>query len=210
MFFRERERVLYMNKRIITEAEYEPVSLQEMKEWMRVEDSDNDNVIEALISAARQKVELDTGRLACTQVWEATIPYFPFHRTPIILSPVPIQQVTSIKYYDLDGVLQTWDDENYLFIPGEPARIQLFTDSDYPDTDEERINAIAIRYVAGYEEDEYGLSVVPSLYRSAIKLLAAYWYENREAVNIGNITSELPLAYKSIVWNLKWKDLEQE
>ena len=35
---------------------------------------------------------------------------------------------------------------------------------------------------------------------AAIKLMAGHLYENREAVNIGNIVNSFPLGYQSLVW----------
>ena len=33
-------------------------------------------------------------------------------------------------------------------------------------------------------------------------MLIAHWYENREAVVVGPITSELPAAVESLLWGL--------
>jgi len=37
--------------------------------------------------------------------------------------------------------------------------------------------------------------------RAAMKLLVSHWYENREAVVVGTITSQLPLAVERLLWS---------
>ena len=49
--------------------------------------------------------------------------------------------------------------------------------------------------VAGYG----GADDVPQAIRTAAAMLVAHWYRNREAVNVGNITSELPLGVQSLI-----------
>jgi len=38
-----------------------------------------------------------------------------------------------------------------------------------------------------------------------IKMLVGHWYENREAVNIGNITSDLPFGVDQLIGVLRWR-----
>ncbi|MDZ7322041.1 head-tail connector protein [Kosakonia sacchari] len=41
---------------------------------------------------------------------------------------------------------------------------------------------------------------------AAILLMVGHWYSNREAVNIGNITSEIPLGVESILFlQRRWR-----
>jgi uncharacterized phiE125 gp8 family phage protein len=40
---------------------------------------------------------------------------------------------------------------------------------------------------------------VPAPLKVAIMLIAANWYENREAVNVGNITSEMPMGVAALI-----------
>jgi uncharacterized phiE125 gp8 family phage protein len=58
-----------------------------------------------------------------------------------------------------------------------------------------RSNAITVRYVAGVT----AMNDVPEPIRHAILMLAAFWHENRETVNIGNITSALPFTVDALL-----------
>jgi hypothetical protein len=51
-----------------------------------------------------------------------------------------------------------------------------------------------VRYRAGYAGD------IPSGIRVAILLMIGHWYANREAVVVGTITSELPMAVDRLLW----------
>src|SRR6185312_1480058 len=57
----------------------EPVSLAELKDFLRVDSSDesNDAVIVGLALAARQWAEVYTQRRFCTQTWQLGMDFFP-------------------------------------------------------------------------------------------------------------------------------------
>lgn len=50
----------------------------------------------------------------------------------------------------------------------------------------------------GFDTDEDRLLVDDDV-RTAMLLLIGHWYTNREAVNIGNITSSVPLAVEALL-----------
>ncbi|ORM66145.1 head-tail connector protein [Pantoea rwandensis] len=50
----------------------------------------------------------------------------------------------------------------------------------------------------GFDTDEDRLLLDDDV-RTAMLLLIGHWYANREAVNIGNITSEIPLAVDALL-----------
>ncbi|MFZ1874881.1 MAG: head-tail connector protein [Chania sp.] len=51
---------------------------------------------------------------------------------------------------------------------------------------------------AGYEGDEDALLLGEDV-KAAMLLLVGHWYANREAVNIGNVTSSIPFAVESLL-----------
>lgn len=50
----------------------------------------------------------------------------------------------------------------------------------------------------GFDTDQDRLLLDDDV-RTAMLLLVGHWYSNREAVNIGNITSEVPLAVEALL-----------
>jgi hypothetical protein len=101
---------------------------------------------------------------------------------PIVIPKPPLVSVTSIQYVDPDGVTQTWSNTLYTVDTptgdyAEPGRIFPVYGQVYPVTRSQPA-AVTIRLVAGYGETA---AAVPSMIRSAMKLLIGIWYENREA-----------------------------
>lgn len=56
--------------------------------------------------------------------------------------------------------------------------------------------AWGVQLVAGYGATA---DAVPAAIRQAALLMIGHWYANREAVNVGNITSELPLGAQALL-----------
>ena len=65
----------------------EPITLTEAKLWLKVDDSTDDDLITALIIAARQACEDYTHRSLITQTWQMTLDRFPNGCDPILLPP---------------------------------------------------------------------------------------------------------------------------
>lgn len=156
------------------------------------------------ITAARQTVEVFTHRAFCTQTWDLKFDDFPpGYETAIWLPKPPLVSVASVTYIDTDGDSQTWSSALYAVdAPAGPwarmGRITPVYGESYP-TARAIENAVTVRFVAGYG----AAASVPAPIKSAMKLLIGSWFVNREAVNVGNITSELPLAVNALLWPYK-------
>ena len=91
----------------------EPVALEDLTAHCRVEITTDDDLIAALGIAARERVELDTGRALCTQTWILYGSAFPASSTrPINLDHPPLQSAT-ITYTDTAGTAATWAVADY-------------------------------------------------------------------------------------------------
>jgi len=187
----------------------EPVSLTTAKAHCRVQTTLDDAYITALISAARERVELETGRQLVTASWKMTLDCLPpdllharaysyqpwsLDRLAVALPRAPLQSVTSITYLDTAGVLQTLDPSLYQvdanMHPGRvmPAWGQIWPIARY------QSGAVRIDYVAGY-----GVAAsVPKSLVQAILMLVAHWYAAREAVSTAG-QAEVPLAFGWLV-----------
>lgn len=81
-----------MTSTLIAGPGEEPVSLADAKAWCRVDVTDDDALLAALISAARLQVESATGRALVTQSWRLTLPHAPML---VVLPVAPVQSLTS-------------------------------------------------------------------------------------------------------------------
>lgn len=175
----------------------EPVSLVEAKLHLRVDSDDDDLVIESLVKAAREHVEELTGRKLITQTWKYYRDGFP-EGAELPLPFAPVSAVSSVKYTDADGTQSTWSSSEYLAdTKSVPARVVLKDDYDWPDPTAglREANAVEVAFVVGYGATPES---VPEGLRLAVKMLAAHFYENREAVQQKDL-SELPLGLKALI-----------
>lgn len=194
-----------MATRLVTPPTVDPVSLIEAKAHCRVDIADDDGLLAGYVLAARAHIENETRRAFMTQTWEATFDYewpslriYGCYRQRIVLPRPPVQSVTSVKYIDTAGVEQTLASDQYKVSKSDTGEWYVVPayGVTWP-TVRREMEAITVRFVAGYGSNP---GDVPEPLRQAILLLIGHWYENRETVNVGNITSELPMTVASLVF----------
>ena len=172
--------------KIITGPVTEPITYDEAKLHLRVDTDDEINSIERLIVSARQQAEHETKRALITQTLELGLDCWPAR---IELPHPPLASVTSIKYVDTAGTVQTMDAADYLVDDHqEPARIVPAYGKVWPMI-RRQPNAILVRYVAGYGAAED----VPQAIKSWMLLRIGTPHQNRADVVAGQVSS-LPHA----------------
>lgn len=173
----------------------EPVTLAEMQTQLRIDSGLDDSTLSILITAARENVEHYQKRQHITATWAMTLDAFP--SGDIVLPWPPLIAISSISYEDVAGATQTWLSANYqVDITGEYGTVSPIPTATYPSTEAGRKNAVTVTYTAGYGTTA---SDVPQSTRLAVMMLGAHWYENREPVVVGTISSELPLHVKTLI-----------
>jgi uncharacterized phiE125 gp8 family phage protein len=178
----------------VTAPAVSPISLAEAKAQMRVEGNDDDTIIQRLIDAAVAFVDVQgvLGRAMITQTWGEWLAPNP---STVLLSLGPVQSVSAIKYYDVDGVLQTATLADFNVF-GTPNRITITpkTSKAWPIT-QTRDDAIKIEYVVGYGSTS---ASVPQTVRHALLMLVAHWYENRETTQEKQM-QDLPYGFMEMM-----------
>lgn len=190
---------------LITPPTSDPITLVEAKAHCRVDIDDDDGLIAGYILAARHHLETEARRAFMTQTWDLTLDYtWPQERVDgcwrnrIVLPRPPVQSVTSISYIDSAGATQTLAADQYKLAKADTG--EWFVEPAYGVTwpsIRREMAAITVRFVAGYGSNP---GDTPEPLRQAMLLLIGHWYENREAISIGNIVNELPLAVASLVF----------
>ena len=175
----------------ITAPTVEPLSLSEAKAHCRIYGSDDDGLIAGYIMAAVSLAENSTNRALATQTWELTIDRdWP---EVIVLPRSPTQSVTSVTYYDSAGSLQTLASNQYRVDVTLPqGRIEPAYDVTWPVV-RDQARTIIVRFVAGYTQ-------IPEPIRQALLLLVGHFYENREAVVVGQTPTDLPLGVDALLF----------
>jgi uncharacterized phiE125 gp8 family phage protein len=176
---------------VITGPISEPVSLAEAKAQCRVDVTDDDALLTALIVAAREEVERHTWHAMVSQTLELVLDRWPAC-TFVELPRPPLASVTSIKYKDADGTETTWNSANYIVAAAHiPGRVVLADGASWPSDTLYPTEAIRIRYVAGWAS----AAVVPQSLKQSMLMLIAHWYEMREAaVATGAIPKDVPFG----------------
>lgn len=184
------------------------VSVDEAKEYGRIDGSDEDGVVESLVRVSQDLVEDYTGRAAglATYQWSAEAwpswqvdNYYRFpafvrpKRREIVLGRSPLVSVESFKYINPEGQLVTIDPSSYSVDTFNlPGRVVLKVEFSLPDLDttSNRPDVVAIEFKAG---------VSNSILNQAIKMMFVNLYENRSPVVTGTIATELPMSIKHLL-----------
>ena len=158
------------------------------KDFLKVDTTADDTLIDNLIKAATQSCEIYTNRYfldtLVTQYADKWVDIENLYKSPV-------SAITHIKYYDSDDSLQTLAGTVYLLDEvSQPARIGLKPNQSYPNI-ANRINAVAVQYTVGYGTAS---TDVPEGIRQAVLMTIANWYENRQTVITGRTATELPLS----------------
>jgi len=159
----------------------EPVTLDEIKDHLRVEHNNHDSQLLGLIQASREWVEDYTHRALVQQAWKYYLQDWPSGDEFELPFP-PLQSVTAIKYTDSNGTQTIWEDASSspttydyeVDTDSEPGRIILVYGETWPSTTLHPKNPIEIEFVAGYDDDgdsppDYTVNI-PEAIKNAIKL----------------------------------------
>ncbi len=115
--------------------------------------------------------------------------------TGVIDIPLPpLVSVTSVNYWDFNGVFQTVNPSTYNISLGIPGRIQPQYSLVWP-ISRPTIDSVQVSFVCGQGSAE--LNVSPNV-QAAIKMLLAHWYLNREAVAQGSYAT-VPMAVDALL-----------
>jgi len=172
-----------------------PVSLEEAKQYCRVNHDDENSLIESLLAAAVGYLDGPSGilgRAIIEQEWLLELDAWPNRLA------LPIEPVTNVavSYINTSGT-ETTVPENQLVITDAPSArtvLEWVDGIQAPELKNARY-PVKVTITAGFgaaaDVDE-GLKV-------AIKMLVGHWYDNRETVVMGMSVVELPMAVSALL-----------
>lgn len=169
----------------------EPVTLAEAKLHLRGPDSLDDELVSALIVAAREFVEFYTARSFVQRTSRADLFWF---ADVFILPGRPIASVTNIKYYNTasPNVLTTLDSGVYSLVNDIIRR----NEGETFESTANRADAVQITFVSGYAPNSASpidhAANVPQAVKQAMLLIIGDLYENREGKIVGFTQSANP------------------
>ena len=175
------------NYRLVTAPATEPLTLNEVKLFLRVDATTVDDLITSLITAARGLVEGHTWMPLISQTWAMQFDKDELNLLVWNINKAPLISVSSITYYDSDNNIQTLAASSYeVDIYGSPARFRIKTMPSVYD----RMNALQLNFVCGYAN----AAAVPQPIKQALYMIIGHLYENRQDVITGTQVNEIPMA----------------
>lgn len=179
---------------LVTGPTIEPVNIADVKCHMRVDHEEEDQVIKQMISAARIYLQNTMNVVFIDTTYDYRLDCFP----NVIIPPrSPLDSVTSINYLDENGDSQLLATTEYTVdSKSQPGRIHEAPQKTWPTTQAEQTNVVTVRFVAGYGAAR---SDVPNDIKLIISMLAAYWFENREAFVMDGSPKHVPMGIQSLI-----------
>lgn len=164
-----------MEYSITTEPTIEPVTVEELKIFGRIDGTDEDVLLTEFIKSARIAAEQYLRRSLITRTIRASLDYWP--QQAIELPMPPLISITQVATVDEDGTETVYSSDNYYTITDAvPGKISIKYGITPPYNYDRDFGGIVIDYTAGYgtERDD-----VPSPIKTGIMLWAMNIYENR-------------------------------
>jgi len=169
------------------------LTLEGVKEHLRVLDEDSDSLIEGLIEAVTAHLDGYTGilgRALLPQTWAMKIGAFP--SCGMIRIPLgPVIGTPTISYYNTAGTVQSFS-SFYLVADAIGPAIVLHDTANWPSTFT-RPDAATLTWQCGYADAD----AVPAAIKQAALLMIGHWFANREAVAAPQ--AELPLTVSALL-----------
>lgn len=159
-----------------TISDFEPITMQQVKDHLRVTWEEDDALIYSLLSAAREYVEKSTSQAVIPQTIRAYYNALPVTAGFVDLPLSNAVAITSVKYLDGTETQQTVSATDYYLTVGQPNRIYFpegFSGATH------RPDSVEITYTAGLGDAPYKL--MTQAMKAAILILVGDLYENREA-----------------------------
>lgn len=197
-----------MRTRIIERDLDGVLTLTQVKEWLRLDATDEDGKLARNIRAAIARLDGPGGWLGVAisyQLLEGRLDHFPYPKDSdrgeraqygIRLPFPPFIEIDSVKYIDTAGVEQTLvEGADYRILPGPPAWIVPKFGKTWPSTREED-DAVRVRWRAGMidasgspETVNEALSANLDALRDALCLMVGDVHHNREGQVVGQTIS---------------------
>lgn len=179
---------------VSTSPAIEPVSVDEVKTFARIDGTSEDSLIANFIQAIREKSERYLWRAFIEQTITMKMDFWPGE--VIELPQPPLISITQVATLDEDDTETVYSSSNYFAVTeSEPGLLVINNDASFPTNDDRTKGGFEIQYKAGYGT---GSDDVPQTIRIGIMAWVTYLYENRL------MGSEPPPEVKAM-WDASYK-----
>lgn len=173
------------------------ISLADLKAHCRVDFDDDNAVLEAFEVAAVAHLDGWTGllgRCLVTQTWQ--VAFEGWSGLGCLRLPFPNTSSVVVSYFDADDVEQTVSNSLYSVHETSTGSVVRFSDSfSNPAVYSDRVDGVRVAQTCGFG----AVDAVPGPLKTAIKMMVAHWYENREGVVVGTSADEFPMGVTMLI-----------
>jgi uncharacterized phiE125 gp8 family phage protein len=161
--------------RVKTEPSIEPITVEEVKEFARIDGSDEDDFIEDLIQSVRRNAESYLGRAFIQQTIRLVMDFWP--DAVINLPRPPLISIDKVAMLDEDDSETEYDSSNYYAITESvPGKLVIKKGVSAPTNTSRHYGGFLIEFKAGYGTFS---KKVPTPLLLGLKQWVAAVYENR-------------------------------
>lgn len=164
-----------------------PVTLADLKDYLRIDFSDDDNQLTRCLIAGCNHIETETDRDIVSRQYIETFPYW---QNSFTLKRSPLISLFKFCYFDEDNEEAPFTDFTVKGVYSLPKVVIHEKPQTY-----DRHDAIQISYTAGEPNNP--------LVNQAILWSASLFYMNREPEIVGTNTSTLKLGLERLIMKLK-------
>lgn len=166
--------------RLIDLPSSEPVSRTQAKNWCKIDTTDDDDLIDSLITTARRICEAYAGLSFVAQQRRIKLDYFP--EKEIIVPYGPVNSIDSFTYVDSDGDTQELVEDTDFKVADHNELCRLYAISDnsittWPGT-ANLPECVTIDYTAGF--DDVSGNPLPKQAYTAILKQVMHLYQTRD------------------------------
>lgn len=174
-----------------------PITLAQVKAQSVIDYADDDVLLDSYIKAAVSYLDGPTGILGRAVMPQTVTQQFDSLEVCMPLPYGSVISVTSVQYYDENGVLQPYTD--FTLLKTLAGGDYLHMRGDFPKLEANNPAPIVVTYQAGFTD-------VPQSILQAINLMVAHWYNQREAAVMttgSGALNEIPWGVADLVAPLR-------
>lgn len=180
-----------MAYKVITPPTVEPITIDELRMHVRKDGTDEDALLLAYLSAAREHAEQFIGVAIAPQTVEVALDYFPGGGIELPGGVIDDQEPIVVSYVDENGDAQVVSPTSFALDSYSTPNWLLPAYGESWPASYSVANAVRVRYVVG------GQPLSPSI-RAALLLFVGHLYENREENSTAQ-TYALPTGVRALL-----------
>ena len=182
-----------MGLSVIQSPSEQPITISGAKQHLRVTVTDDDVLIENLVTAGTQFIESTTG----VALVSGTLLHTRNTLANVMELPrAPVASIESVILVDESDVETTVNSAVYdLDTTDTPNKVILRANQDWPSVDLKRAGGVKIQFIAGFGDAED----VPETFKAALKLFVGNFYENREVEVVGTSSTQLKFSLNALL-----------